>query len=135
MGHEIEFLYDDHNPYMPPSVSAKAPPTEIESSDLRLFLQWERFRLLYNAILGVFSVLVLIFTSPRGDERLVGLRFLGLLAGFAMLNVFFCCGLVLDGYARLLGLRHPAVSRAIFAFGTIFSAFILAFVLGMHGPD
>jgi hypothetical protein len=136
MGPEIEFIPDEPNQYAPPSVSVKAPSNETESFDLRLFLQWERFRLLYNLILGVVTIFVLIFTSPRGNERLnMVLRYLGLLLAFAMLNVFFCCGLVLDGYARLLGLQHSAVSRVIFAFGTIFAAIILAFALGMRGPD
>jgi hypothetical protein len=129
MGHDVELPPDDVNPYAPPS-AAQTGPHEPESSDFAMFLRWERLRLLYNAILGVVTILGMLAPHHglRGNipNQIVGLIPLGLGA-----NVCYCIGPVLEGYAHLIGLRGKVVTGILFGLGTAFAALLAwAAILG-----
>ncbi len=128
--------FGELNPYASPSaplgVSEKAP----EPSDLRLFFRWEKLRILYNLILAAVTVLTLVVAPPR-SMPLPGLFLaLGLLCFAA--NVCYCIGPVLDGYARLLGIGHQAVTVVIFTLGTGLAVLLALFAVlsfSMSGFD
>lgn len=119
--------FDDLNPYASPSAPIKPPPEEPGPTDLSLFLLWEKLRVLYNAILGLVTVVTLLVVPPR--SRSLSDLFLSLAFFCFAANVCFCLGPVIDGYARLLGMRHNAVTVVIFSLGTGFAVLLALFAV------
>jgi hypothetical protein len=127
MSRNFDDFTDPMNPYAPPSSSIQQLP-RIDSGkpEFLLFFRWEKLRLLYNAILGVESIVSLVaYPPPQPPAEVV--FWLVILAGLA--NLCFCLGPVLDGYAHWIGLRSRVTSMVIFTVGTVFSAFVAYFVL------
>jgi hypothetical protein len=118
MGLDIDTDFDA-NPYAPPTSSTKAKSGG--RSELGLFLRWERLRLIYNAVLGVETVLVLMANPPRGGVEAMGSLAFVVAAYAVVANVCFCAGPVLEGYARLLKIRGTAVTGLLFGLGTAFA--------------
>jgi hypothetical protein len=111
------------NPYAPPSAAIKPSNSESESSESRLFFRWEKLRLLYNAILGIETALLMVVFPPPSPIGSIGV--LLPLAGLCFAaNVCFCLGPVLNGYARWMGFRHGIVTILIFAAGTTIAAML-----------
>src|SRR6185437_7467108 len=51
MGKDLGFDLEGWKSFGRPSIAIESSPTEPESIEFRLFLRWEKLRLLYNAIL------------------------------------------------------------------------------------
>jgi hypothetical protein len=122
MSRDIRFQSVDANPYEPPSAPLEAKKTESQRYDLRLFLDWEKLRLLYNAILGVETLLLLMVMPPaRGKIIAVGAQ---LVMACLAANLCYCLGPVLNGYSELIGFRGRAVTIVIFSLGMIVAMFL-----------
>ncbi len=104
-----------------PDPKADATPA-TRSLDLGLFLTWEKLRVAYNAILGLETIMVLLVDRPRDVSP--GSLLPSLVVCLIAANVCFCIGPVLDGFARLIGLRHRVITGVIFVSGTIVSLFL-----------
>lgn len=133
MSRDIRFLPDDSNPYAAPSAPARPSTDRPGAVGLELFLRWEKLRVLYNAILGVETLVLLgtIRPSVKGGTPAL-LEWLAVLCFAA--NVCYCVGPVLDGYAHLIGLRGRSVTGVLFGLGTSFSILLaLAAIVSMSG--
>jgi hypothetical protein len=112
-------MSQDDNPYTAPSAALVASTTDHEASEFRLFLRWEKLRLLYNGILLTVTLLALVASPiPRiwTAYPLISLVVLCLAA-----NVCYCLGPVINGYAYWFGLRNRLVTIFLFSAGTLFS--------------
>ena len=112
----------DDNPYTAPSTAPDVSTTDHESSEFRLFLRWEKLRLLYNGILLAVTLLALLASpTPRiGRAHL----FVSLAALCTAANVCYCLGPIINGYAYWFGLRNNLVTVFLFSAGTLFSIFL-----------
>ena len=84
----------------------------------KVFITWEKLRLLYVVIVGLWSLLLVSMLSPGGQWQAVPT----LLVGGLVANVLYFAGPAIDTYARWLGLS-PTVAGiirwAMFVGGTL----------------
>ena len=119
------------NPFQAPikkGVECQTQSTNEEVLDFTAIAKkWERYRLIYNGIL----ILETVILSGLG-VLLVGLLPLIALAVVAVLgavavNFFFLLGPALDGYCQwIFGSRSKTFGRIIFVLGTLFSMLLAA---------
>lgn len=104
------------NPFAPPEATvAPARPDDAQADFFALFVLWERYRLIYNAILALETLLGLAFVPWRSPIMLLSVLVEGAIAA----NVCFCAGLVLNGYAWWLGFRGRIIGVVICGVGTL----------------
>lgn len=84
----------------------------------RLLLEWEKGRILYNAVLVGF---VLYFAFPALAHSPF---WLFLIQGAVIANLCFFAGPLAEAYLRYLGLRHPLVRAALLVGGTLLALFL-----------
>ncbi len=93
------------------------PPAKSVDRSLGLLDDWERLRLLYNAILAGEVALMSVLTSPLG---MIGLRDVyGLILNALLANLCYCAGPVADGYFRRLGFQGRVPTLTLFTLGTM----------------
>ncbi len=129
-------LSDERNPYVAPLAGGHEPIPEQGTSQSGLLPRWEKLRVVYNVVL---AVVVLSFWAIGPGIRLGDPAFLRHLArGCLGANICFCVGPVVNAYAHWLGLRHVAVTVALFVAGTGLSVLAAAgsiLVFQMRGFD
>lgn len=78
--------------------------------------QWEKLRLVYNAILIPWTIFLLV-VLPRGTAALFDV-----IAGGFIANVCFCFGPVAETYLVWIGANAQTVRGWLFALGTVVTA-------------
>jgi hypothetical protein len=93
---------------------------ELDWSDVRrIFLRWERLRIVYNAALVVVVMaLVAILYEPEIEWALLGWR---CVVGAVIANLCFFAGPAAEAYLNWLGVRNRAVTAIFFLMGLVFS--------------
>ena len=127
---------DDSNPYVAPLAAGPPSSPTLAPSETGLLLRWERLRALYNVILA--AVVLAMWAGGQGSG-LADPAFLRHLArGCLGANLCFCAGPVVNAYAHWIGLRHGAVTIALFVAGTGLAVLVAAgstLVFQMRGFD
>ena len=125
----------NQNPFQTPiksTVKDSSPPASGEVLDFIVIAKkWEKYRLIYNGILVVETVLLavlflLFFGMPSIELPVV------VVLGAVACNFFFLLGPVLDGYCQwIFKSKNRVFGLVVLVLGTLFSA-LLAFgtVLG-----
>ena len=125
----------NQNPFQAPiksTVKDSSPPASGEVLDFIVIAKkWEKYRLIYNGILVVETVLLavlflLFFGMPSIELPVV------VVLGAVACNFFFLLGPVLDGYCQwIFKSKNRVFGQVVLVLGTLFSA-LLAFgtVLG-----
>ena len=125
----------NQNPFQAPiksTVKDSSPPASGEVLDFIVIAKkWEKYRLIYNGILVVETVLLavlflLFFGMPSIELPVV------VVLGAVACNFFFLLGPVLDGYCQwIFKSKNRVFGLIVLVLGTLFSA-LLAFgtVLG-----
>lgn len=117
-------LPDDSNPYVAPLEAGPLPSPTRGPSETGLLLRWEKLRVVYNVVL---AAVVLAFWAGGRGSGLGDPAFLRHLARCCLgANLCFCAGPVVNAYAHWLGLRHVAVTVALFVLGTTLSVLVAA---------
>jgi hypothetical protein len=127
------------NPYAAPVATlADSLPSSSGSSRYeavgKVVVMWEKLRLLYNAIMIPFAVLMFaakyLFTQGVAMQDPAILPVGGILA-----NLFFCVGPTIDGYLTWFGFRHRFVTAFLFISGVactmLLATFLIVFAPGM----
>lgn len=123
------------NPYAPPTASepmARDPLADepFGSVARRVFLAWEKLRIVYVGILGAITV-GLVVLSGHLTARVVFV----VLAGAVAANVLFLAGPAVETYLQWLGYRVSWPRWTMFICGTLLSMILTAGVLlGALGP-
>lgn len=118
------------NPYQTP---ADTEPLETSPDDPRLaelgrlFVRWEKLRLIYNGILAAVVLLCLPVVYLEGAMNVL---FLGELAVACLgANVCYLAGPAVDGYLTWFGLRHHGITLILFVSGTLLSMALAVFTM------
>lgn len=111
--------------YDPPTQPGAGPAEQ--AAELTLLRRWERLRILYNLILA--AVVLLLGARSLGEPGF--LRWL-VARAFAA-NVLYCVGPIANAYAHWLGLRHVAVTTALFVLGTMLAVLLAAVSVNAFG--
>lgn len=128
---------DESNPFAIGTESARAEPAAPDSryEQLgRMFVRWEKLRMLYNAALVLWTLLWAVVFGPR---LLLDVSFWdACVFGALGANACFCCGPLLEGYLTWFFRSHIAVTGVLFTSGTLLSlllatASVAAFSFGM----
>ena len=122
------------NPYSSPTVESQSNVTAAavdQDSSLStiartVFLAWERLRLVYIAVLGLFTLLLtgLSFAGPQLPKAHT---ILIVVAGAIVANVCYFAGPVVETYISWLGYRRNWVRWVLFVGGTLLTM-MLAFI-------
>ena len=121
----------NQNPFQAPIKSTakdSASPVSGEVLDFVVIARkWEKYRLIYNGILVVetvlLTVLLLLFSGMLPSIELPVLAVLGAVA----CNFFFLLGPVLDGYCQwIFKSRNRVFGLIVLVLGTLFSAMMAA---------
>lgn len=117
------------NPYSSPisesqAVTRTAPDSDRQSlGDIakNVFLAWERLRIAYIILLGLFTALIAAptMTEPR--------TILLIVEGAVIANVCFFAGPAVETYVRWLGYDRDWVRKFLFAGGTLFTMLLVLF--------
>lgn len=124
------------NPFQAP-IQSSATETSVPANDevldfIALAKKWEKYRLIYNGILVVETVVLgLLNVGFNGGSFFLGLFVLAIFGAIAC-NFFFLLGPVLDGYCQwIFRSRNEVFGLIILVLGTLFSALLAAItVLG-----
>lgn len=120
------------NPYSSPSLeSTSLDATPTASTNLTLvdivkttFLAWERLRIVYVLVLGLWTV-VLVGPQP------IHIPIVVVIAGGAVLaNLCYFAGPILESYVRWLGYRGIGLRWFLFIGGTLLTATLEIALLG-----
>ncbi len=86
-----------------------------------VFLAWERLRIAYIILLGLFTALIAAptMTEPR--------TILLIVEGAVIANVCFFAGPAVETYVRWLGYDRDWVRKFLFAGGTLFTMLLVLF--------
>jgi hypothetical protein len=103
-----------------PSRSKRPPDPELDPGPV--LRRWERWRILYNAVLAGITLLTACLDL---EKTLADPEFWGVVLAAAVLaNACYCTGPFAEAYLYWLGVRGRAVGILIFAFGTLLSMFL-----------
>jgi hypothetical protein len=123
-----------NNPYSAP-VHAPQKPVEHVAADnvidfILLAKKWERYRLIYNAVLVVWTIILSVGLFGVPSLKVVLLIVFGALVA----NFFFCLGPGFDGYIQwIFGSRSWAIGMVILVLGTLFTMLLAGgFLLEMQ---
>ncbi|MEZ6077097.1 MAG: hypothetical protein R3C56_15945 [Pirellulaceae bacterium] len=133
------------NPYSSPTTdttigrkpSTAASGVSIAAVAKPVFIAWERLRVVYVVLLGVFTIVLAIPGVIYNGSQLLTFRGLIMIAeGAIVANVCFFAGPILETYVRWLGYDRKWVRWFLFAGGTVLTA-ILALISLASGliPD
>ncbi|MBN1909716.1 MAG: hypothetical protein JW818_08255 [Pirellulales bacterium] len=128
------------NPYAaPPDVvdvgpaTPNAPFEDRFAQTYQVIITWEKLRIVYNAVLVVVTLGVAWLTWEYRPTPLMMIGTVGL--GAIAANILFCAGHAVDGFLTLCGIRQPAVTWALFGFGTLLASGLAALtVIGTFSP-
>ena len=119
------------NPYDPPTATLvnNRSQTEDRFHDVgKTVVAWERLRLIYNIVMGVFVAAVVGFSQAliARDYRQVLAE---IAAGGVAANLCFCAGPIVDGYLTWFGIRNRWVTIILFIAGTILTMLLALVVI------
>ncbi len=83
----------------------------------RVFLEWEKLRLIYIGVLGCYTVFLFLIYSGAPMPPLT--RFIDLIFAGIFANICYFAGPFLETYVRWLGYRGVALRYTVFAFGVL----------------
>ena len=119
----------NQNPFQAPiksTVKDSSPPASGEVLDFIVIAKkWEKYRLIYNGILVVETVLLavlflLFFGMPSIELPVV------VVLGAVACNFFFLLGPVLDGYCQwIFKSKNRVFGQVVLVLGTLFSALLV----------
>lgn len=115
------------NPYAAPPTEADGPkPNVQEDFDFGDILRrWERLRIVYNAVLIVWTLFLLVLLMGRTPVALmVAVPFGGLLA-----NLLYLLGPAIEAYVTWFGFWHRSMTYILFLAGLGFTALLALGVL------
>ena len=120
----------NQNPFQAPiksTVEEKATPASSEVLDFIVIAKkWEKYRLIYNGILVVETVVLAIALLFLGMPPSIELPVLAVFGAIAC-NFFFLLGPVLDGYCQwIFRSRDRVFGLIVLVLGTLFSALLAA---------
>ena len=120
----------NQNPFQAPiksTVAEKATPASSEVLDFIVIAKkWEKYRLIYNGILVVETVVLAIALLFSGMPPSIELPVLAVFGAIAC-NFFFLLGPVLDGYCQwIFRSRDRVFGLIVLVLGTLFSALLAA---------
>ena len=120
----------NQNPFQAPiksTVEEKATPASSEVLDFIVIAKkWEKYRLIYNGILVVETVVLAIALLFLGMPPSIELPVLAIFGAIAC-NFFFLLGPVLDGYCQwIFRSRDRVFGLIVLVLGTLFSALLAA---------
>ena len=120
----------NQNPFQAPiksTVEEKATPASSEVLDFIVIAKkWEKYRLIYNGILVVETVVLAIALLFSGMPPSIELPVLAVFGAIAC-NFFFLLGPVLDGYCQwIFRSRDRVFGLIVLVLGTLFSALLAA---------
>ena len=120
----------NQNPFQAPiksTVEEKATPASSEVLDFIVIAKkWEKYRLIYNGILVVETVVLAIALLFSGMPPSIELPVLAVFGAIAC-NFFFLLGPVLDGYCQwIFKSRDRVFGLIVLVLGTLFSALLAA---------
>ncbi len=111
---------ESDNPYNAPQAAVAVEVADVQATTLgqiakRVFLDWEKMRLAYIGILGVFTLLM-------GWPHLGSLEFWAIsIFGGIVANGCYFLGPIVETYVTWLGFRSLALRWVMFALGTMFT--------------
>ncbi|MCC6126430.1 MAG: hypothetical protein IT426_15840 [Pirellulales bacterium] len=126
------------NPYESPQALGSPDSNRLAREEKcrvlgRLFWQWERLRILFNAVLGVEAVvLTAMIGFVRADllPSATPLRFCKfILLGCLAANLLFCLGYYTNAYLAWLGFRQRIYTALIFLGGLLIAAGLTALAI------
>lgn len=124
----------NENPYAvsasPIETETPIKPTNDESLlsiARQVFLTWEKLRILYIGILGMFTLLLVGFSGLPSLSLMITVMF-----GAIVSNCLYFAGPIVDTYIRWLGYRDSWPRLVMFVVGTIFSLILALGLLGAH---
>ena len=101
----------------------------------RVFLDWEKLRLVFVAVLGIETVAIGVFLYPL----ILNLEFwVDVILGAVAANCCFFLGPIIETYIRWLGFPARAIRVTLFVAGTLFSFVLVAmalFFIAAHLPN
>lgn len=128
----------NRSPYAPPESAAPEDTTPASKKALAeiarpVFLEWERLRLVYIAILGLVAITIVLV----GQRDSIGLwrgtipirLVVTVIKGAVVANLLFFAGPICETYIRWLGYEKRWVRWTMFACGTLLSVALTAAVL------
>ncbi|MEM7785319.1 MAG: hypothetical protein AAF623_18360 [Planctomycetota bacterium] len=120
---------NDGNPFSSPNVSLeptnmkrKIKSNEIANLAKDVFLSWEKLRIPYVAIMGIFCVLL------AGKDILKLDLLIPVVVGGIFANLCFLAAPIVEVYLRWIGIQTIWVKIILFPLGTLFTM-ILAFAV------
>ena len=133
--------FDDFNPYRPPAEKKiEANPDSVTDQllsalagrvDPQLMFAWEKQRLLYNAVLAVWVVLIsFIFGGP---EVLLKVEWwFSVIVGAFAANFCYCVGPVAEFYLTILGGPVKPMRLLVFFLGVVCAMMLAAVSLAQY---
>jgi hypothetical protein len=123
------------NPYSAPTGSLVAEQTDTLAACLptakTIFLQWEKLRIVYIAVLAGVSMLL---AGPQGLNKPDVIRIL--VEGAVIANVLYFAGPVIETYVAWLGFRPCWLRWLLFGGGTLLSILLaIASLFGLMFPN
>jgi len=123
------------NPYSSPTTDTTVGPkpstaesgVSIAALAKPVFIAWERLRIIYVLVLGVFTIMLAIPDVIYNGSQLLTFRSLVMIAeGAIVANVCYFAGPIIETYVRWLGYNRKWVRWFLFVGGTILTV-VLAF--------
>lgn len=120
----------NENPFASPLAEDKSASTSNSDDDQlqtiarRVFLAWEKLRLVYIALLGMETIACLLVVGVYSPSV-----FGTIFAGAVICNLAFFLGPVIETYVRWLGYSSLWPRYVMFAGGTLLSALLAFFAL------
>lgn len=102
-----------------------------DSAAYRVLKNWEKLRLVYNAVLIPWSSLSVLVLRRDGTDPLL---WFSIITGGVIANVCFCLGPVLESYLVWVG-ANPRTARGwLFALGTAVTALVATLTIVGYRP-
>lgn len=122
-------MTNNPNPFSPPIATEAASPVPSQPDNrsvdfLPIMRRWERWRLIYNAALIVFTISIAVVFTPA---NCVDVDFWALLCvGGIIANVCFLVGPACEAYGTCFGLWHRTMTPILVVAGLLLTAIMAA---------
>lgn len=129
------------NPYQPGDDQVHAeetlPHISLDRLARRIFIAWERLRLVYNAILAITVICVATVAYVQYQPTSIPLSgFFGTIVPVVGANLCFFAGPIVETYVAWLGFRTETLRLVLMFFGTALSMMIaIAWVIALLNPQ
>lgn len=123
------------NPYTSPISDSGIESSSADEEPLgrigrRVFLAWEKLRLVY---IGILAAVTIAFVLPDLDNTIFAIEFWSMgIFGAIGANVCYFIGPAIETYVTWLGYRGKWLRWILFQVGTVFSSLLVSVVLWLH---